>query len=222
MKAQPREIDRFKRSKAFQASVQGLSKKGTYGTDEKEYSVTDWALLPPPAARPESQGRAKWMAHEFGKLAEMQGGLPEGEAANVMLEMREDMYMHYPGHVMYFYIGPPHRRPLPVMMGIWQMEGERDEQLRELAGYDTIRLVEPPVMEEFTTEHLGTGVKVWCVQKPAKRRPQLVGLLGYAWRSEKLETDLTLRAFCPDLGWLQAAMPGIDEFARALRIVPRN
>lgn len=27
---------------------------------------------------------------------------------------------------------------------------------------------------------------------------------------------------CPDLGWLQGAMPGIDEFARALRIVPKK
>jgi hypothetical protein len=222
VKAPGREIDRFKRSKVFVASVQGISKTGTFDTDDQAYSVTDWALLPPPAARPESQGRAAQMAHDWAKIAERLGGLPEAEAAHAMMEMREDMYMHFPGHFMYFYIGPPRRRPLPVMLGVWRMDGERDEQLRALAGYETIDLVEPPVMEAFPTEHLGTGVKVWCVQKAPKRRKEVVGLLGYAWRSEELETDLALRAFCADLGWLQGAMPGIDEFARALQVVPRH
>jgi hypothetical protein len=222
VKSPQREVDRFKRSKLFVASMQGLSKKGTYETDEQAYSITDWALLPPPATRPESQHRAPQMAHEFAKIAEMLGGLPEAEAANAMLEMREDMYMNWPGHYMYFYIGPPRRRPLPVMLGVWKMTGERDEQLRMLAGYETEDLAEPPVIEAFATERLGPGVKVWCAQKSAHRRGGIDGLIGYAWRSEELETDLNLRAFCADLGWLQGAMPGIDEFARALRIVPRH
>jgi hypothetical protein len=80
------------------------------------------------------------------------------------------------------------------------MTGERDEQLRMLAGYDTEDLVEPPTMEAFSSEHLGFGVKVRCVQKGPKRRNTVVGLLGYAWRSEELETDLHMRALCPDLG----------------------
>jgi hypothetical protein len=27
---------------------------------------------------------------------------------------------------------------------------------------------------------------------------------------------------CPDLGWLQGAMPHIDEFVRAISIVPKQ
>jgi hypothetical protein len=222
VKAPEREVDRFKRSTAFRASFHEMSEKGTYEADREAYTITDWALLPPPAKRAESQSQASQMAHDWAKIAEKLGGPPEAEAANAMLEIREDFYMHFPGHFMYFYIGPPRRAPLPVMLGVWRMDGERDEQLRVLAGYETEKLVEPPVMEAFPTEHLGTGVKVWCVQKAPHRRRAVVGLLGYAWRSEELETDLTLRALCPDLGWLQGSMHGIDEFARALRIVPRH
>jgi hypothetical protein len=222
VKAPELESERFKRSEAFRASLLAMSMKATYEADKEAYSVTDWALLPPPAARPESQGQASRMAHEWARIAEKLGGLPEAEAANAMLEMREEFYMNWPGHFMYFYIGPPRRRPLPVMLGVWQMDGERAEQLRMLAGFDTMKLVEAPVVEEFPTERLGTGVKVWCAQRGPNRRDEVVGLLGYAWRSEALQTDLSLRALCADLGWLQGAMPGIDEFARALRLVPRD
>ena len=92
-----------------------------------------------------------------------------------------------------------------------------------LAGYNTTDLVEPPILEDFPTKHLGTGVKVWCVQKARKRFSKaVVGLLGYAFRNEELETDLHLKAMCPDLGWLQGAMPHIDEFVRAISIVPKQ
>ena len=139
-----------------------------------------------------------------------------------MLGMREDLYKSWLGQYMYFYMGPPRYRPLPVMLGVWQTMDDRDEQLRTLAGYNTTDLVEPPILEDFHTEHLGTGVKVWCVQKAEKRRKAVVGLLGYAWRCEELQTDLHLKTMCSDLGWLQAAMPGIEEFARAIRLVPKT
>ena len=38
-----------------------------------------------------------------------------------MLEMREDLYMNWLGQYLYFYMGPPRFRPLPVMLGVWQM-----------------------------------------------------------------------------------------------------
>jgi hypothetical protein len=108
------------------------------------------------------------------------------------------------------------------MLGVWQMVQERDEQLKLLAGYNTVDLVEPPILEDFSTEHLGTGIKVWCVQRQEKHRRRVVALLGYAFRNEELETDLHLKAMCPDLGWLQGAMPHIDEFVRAISIVPKQ
>jgi hypothetical protein len=215
------EIDRFKRSKTFRTSFQGMSKKGKFEVDGQACDPVEWALLPPPADA-ETATTAVQFAHKFAYMAQRLGGAPEAEAAKAMLEIREDLFMNWPGHYLYFYMGPPWRRPLPVMVGVWQMTGERDEQLRMLAGYDTEDLVEPPAAEAFSSEHLGFGVKVRCVQKGPKRRNAVVGLLGYAWRSEELETDLHMRAMCPDLGWLEGAAPAIDRFARAARLVPKR
>jgi hypothetical protein len=64
-------------------------------------------------------------------------------------------------------------------------------------------------------------VKVWTVTKSAKQREPVNGRLGYAWRSEGLETDLSLQMVC-DLAWIKDVMPRADEFVRALRLVPRN
>jgi len=216
------EAERFMQSEAFRASYQGISRKATYEADEREYDGANWALLPPPATSAESERATPVLAQGFAKIARARGGAPVDQAVKAMLAIREDLYMNWVGQYMYFYMGPPRYRPLPVMLGIWQMMDARDEQLQMLAGYGTQDLVEPPVLEDFYTEHLGTGAKVWCVQKAEKRRKAVVGLLGYAWRSEELETDLHLQTMCPDLGWLQGAMPGIDEFARAIRIVPKS
>ena len=216
------EVERFKQTKAFRASFGGISKKGTYEADEGEYRSLDWALLPPPAATAEIEQTILPLAQVYAIIARKRGGAPEDVAVKAMLGIREDLYKAWLGQYLYFYMGPPRFRPLPVMLGVWHMMQERDEQLRLLAGYNTMDLVEPPVLEEFYTEHLGTGIKVWCVQKGEKRRKAVVGLLGYAWRCEELETDLHLKTMCTDLGWLQGAMPGIEEFARAIRIVPKR
>jgi hypothetical protein len=223
MSAKGREVDRFLQGKAYKASIQGISKKGTYNTNERRYNPLDWALLSPPATDADHEQAIKPLAETFAIIARKRGGLPEDEAVKAMLGIREDLYMNWPGQYLYFYMGPPRFRPLPVMLGVWHMMQERDEQLRLLAGYNTTDLIEPPILEDFSTEHLGTGVKVWCVQKAPRRRSKaVVGLLGYAFRNEELETDLHLKAMCPDLGWLQGAMPHIDEFVRAISIVPRQ
>jgi hypothetical protein len=218
-----REVDRFLQGKAYKASIQGISKKGDYDTDEREYSSLNWALLSPPATDTEHEQAIRPLAETYAIIARKRGGLPEDEAVKAMLGIREDLYMNWPGHFLYFYMGPPRFRPLPVMLGVWHMLQERDEQLKLLAGYNTTDLVEPPILEDFYTEHLGTGIKVWCVQKAPKRFSKAVaGLLGYAFRNEELETDLHLKAMCPDLGWLQGAMPHIDEFVRAISIIPKQ
>ena len=222
MIAEGAEVERFMQSKAFRASMQGLSDKATYETDQREYKSREWALLPPTVNTDQFEQVIVPLVRAHAVAARERGGVSVDLAVKSMLGMREDLYKSWLGQFMYFYMGPPRYRPLPVMLGVWHMMQERDEQLRLLAGYDTTDLVEPPILEEFYTEHLGTGVKVWCVQKPEKRRQPLCGLLGYAWRSEELETDLHLKTMCTDLGWLQAAMPGIEEFARAIRIVPRR
>jgi len=217
------EAERFmQKSKAFRASIQGISKTGDYDTDEGEYNSLDWALLPPPTTSPKGQQAKEMLVNGYAKIAHERGGAPVDRAVKIMLEMREDLYMNWLGQYLYFYLGPPNFLPLPVMLGVWRVMAPRNEQLRTLAGYDTVDLVEPPILEDFSTEHLGTGIKVWCVQRHERHRKKVVGLLGYAFRNEELETDLHLKTMCQDLGWLQAAMPHIDEFVRAISIVPRE
>ena len=216
------EAERFLQTKAFRASIEGLSKKGTYDTDEREYSGVNWAMLLPPASTADREQAVRPLAETHAIIAKKLGGAPVDQAVEAMLQMREDLYKSWLGQYLYFYMGPPRFRPLPVMLGVWQMVQERDEQLKLLAGYNTVDLVEPPILEDFSTEHLGTGIKVWCVQRQEKHRRRVVALLGYAFRNEELETDLHLKAMCPDLGWLQGAMPHIDEFVRAISIVPKQ
>jgi hypothetical protein len=216
------EAERFLQTKAFRASIEGLSKKGTYDTDEQEYSGVNWAMLLPPASTADREQAVRPLAETHAIIAKKLGGAPVDQAVEAMLQIREDLYKSWLGQYLYFYMGPPRFRPLPVMLGVWQMVQERDEQLKLLAGYNTVDLVEPPILEDFSTEHLGTGIKVWCVQRQEKHRRRVVALLGYAFRNEELETDLHLKAMCPDLGWLQGAMPHIDEFVRAISIVPKQ
>ena len=216
------EAERFLQTKAFRASIGGLSKKGTYDTDEQEYSGVNWAMLLPPASTADREQAVRPLAETHAIIAEKLGGAPVDQAVEAMLQIREDLYKSWLGQYLYFYMGPPRFRPLPVMLGVWQMVRERDEQLKLLAGYNTVDLVEPPILEDFYTEHLGTGIKVWCVQRQEKHRRRVVALLGYAFRNEELETDLHLKTMCTDLGWLQAAMPHIDEFVRAISIVPKQ
>jgi hypothetical protein len=216
------EAERFLQTKAFRASIEGLSKKGTYDTDEQEYSGVNWAMLLPPASTADREQAVRPLAETHAIIAKKLGGAPVDQAVEAMLQMREDLYKSWLGQYLYFYMGPPRFRPLPVMLGVWQMVQERDEQLKLLAGYNTVDLVEPPILEDFYTEHLGTGIKVWCVQRQEKHRRRVVALLGYAFRNEVLETDLHLKTMCTDLGWLQGAMPHIDEFVRAISIVPKQ
>lgn len=223
MIAKGTEAERFmQKSKAFRASIQGISKTGDYDTNEREYNIVNWALLPPPATTPEHEQVIRPLAETHAIVARKLGGAPVDRAVKIMLEMREDLYMNWLGQYLYFYLGPPNFLPLPVMLGVWRVMAPRDDQLRMLAGYDTVDLVEPPILEDFSTEHLGTGIKVWCVQRHERHRKKVVGLLGYAFRNEELETDLHLKTMCTDLGWLQAAIPHIDEFVRAISIIPRE
>ena len=78
--------------------------------------------------------------------------------------------------------------------------------------------MEPPVVTEFWTEHLGSGLKtIRHLRIPDDQA--LAVAVNYAWRSEELETDLRLFASCDDLGRLQRAIPDIEDFARAARFV---
>jgi hypothetical protein len=86
-------------------------------------------MIPPPATTADREQAVRPLAETHAIIAKKFGGTPVDEAVKAMLEIREDLYMNWPGHFLYFYMGPPRFRPLPVMLGVWQMTDERDEQL---------------------------------------------------------------------------------------------
>jgi hypothetical protein len=79
--------------------------------------------------------------------------------------------------------------------------------------------VEKPLVEPFTAEQLGTGLKSQYLQR-SPQVPDLTGVVNYAWRVDGLETDVRVFAATPDLGRLQAAMPDIDQLTNVISIEP--
>jgi hypothetical protein len=103
--------------------------------------------------------------------------------------------------------------PLPVFLNIWKSAEDKDTALRGLASADDPAVVQPPVIGDVGTGHLGSGLRVYRVTRPDPDSPQLLGIIAYAFRCEEYATDIQLQAVSYDLGFLQACFDGLDEFA---------
>jgi hypothetical protein len=135
----------------------------------------------------------------------------------MLAEIHRSIYGHIPCHLAFIHLPDPRLMPLVLYVGVWQAQGDATEQMRMLCHASDPEAVEPPVVEDFTTERLGTGLRVIRY----RNRPDgtLYAGLGYAWRSAEYETDLLLSASSADLGRLQRAIPDIEEFARATSVI---
>jgi len=129
----------------------------------------------------------------------------------------EDFFLHLPD---------PRMMPLQVCLGAWDATGERDAALLELTGVEDPDAVEAPIVEVFTTEHLGKGLRTlrYCPFDPGPDAPPAPGALyaslNYAWRVDEHNTDIWLFTSCPDLARLIQSIDDIDTLARGIRIVP--
>jgi hypothetical protein len=141
--------------------------------------------------------------------------------ADVFAAIHHDVYAAGHCHQALIHLPDPRMRPLPAQLGVWAMQGERDAALRALAHADDPAAIEPPIVSEFSTGRLGTGLKVLHYRRGPDGE-KVHGYLNYAWRSEKYQTDLRLFTFSDDLSRLERAMPDIDDLARATGIVPRE
>ena len=103
--------------------------------------------------------------------------------------------------------------PLPVFLNIWKSADDKDTVLHGLAGADAPGVVRPPSIENVSTGHLGSGLRVYRVTRPDPDSPELLGIIAYAFRCEEYATDIHLQAVSYDLGFLQACLDGLDEFA---------
>jgi hypothetical protein len=112
----------------------------------------------------------------------------------------------------------PVLQPLPVAIGVWQLQGEREARLRRLVCADDTHVSAPPVVEEFWSEALGTGLRSMRYARDDEGSPY--GAVNYAFRSGRYQTDLRFSAPAPDVSRLQAAMADIEELVRHTTIVP--
>jgi hypothetical protein len=199
------------------------SRKGWVDVDRKVLTTLTWVPCMP--GFPEGEDRESWAAESaalWWGTSGVEHGKDEVDALAAMLSaIQTDIYAAGHSHMAFIHLPDPRMLPLPVQLGIWAMEGERDEQLRLLVHADEPTAVEKPIVEEFTTERLGTGLRSLQYRRGGEDGSEIHGYLDYAWRCEKYETDLRLFTFSWGLDRLQRAIPDIEELARAISIVPR-
>jgi hypothetical protein len=116
-------------------------------------------------------------------------------------------------HLTYLHLPEPTSRPVFVSVGVWRAQGDRDEALRFYACADLAGTPEAATVEEFATEHLGTGLRVLTefASEPDG------GLLGYAWRVGD-HTDLCVTVM-DDKARLPEMIPNVDTLVRGIRVV---
>jgi hypothetical protein len=186
------------------------------------YDRTIW--IPCLAIFPEGCDRESYAA-QFAQLWWDASGLRYGPAdlarlAAMISEIHQGIYGHIPCHLAFIHLPDPRLMPLVLYVGIWESDGERDAQLRMLTHADDPGAVEPPIVDEFTTDRLGTGLRTMRYRHLGDG--SLYAGLSYAWRCAEYETDVLLFTSSEDLGRLQRAIPDMDEFARAVNVISRE
>ena len=186
--------------------------------------------IPCPAGFPAGDDQDSWArkyaAQWWAKSGADYGDIQVEGLAKILAEVRELAYRPGKCQLAVIHLPPaqlePRRvlQPLPVDMGVWQSHGERDARLRVLTNADDPGAVEKPIVEEFGSEGLGTGLKTLRYSRLADG--SLFAAVNYAFRSEDYETDVRFSSSCPDLSRLQEALPDIDELVRTTGLIPRN
>jgi hypothetical protein len=123
-------------------------------------------------------------------------------------------------HQIFLHLPTPRMMPLPVGLGIWKTYGDRAEHVRHMVGADDPNVAEPPVVEDFATEQLGSGLRCLRYIRNSLDPANLIVALNYAWRVDDLDTDYRLFASTADLGRLVGYIGDIDNLARAIQPVP--
>ena len=123
-------------------------------------------------------------------------------------------------HQIFLHLPEPRTMPLPVGLGIWKSARETTEQLRLLVGADDPEAVEPPIVDDFVTDQLGSGLRCLRYLRDDQEQATLIAALNYAWRVGELETDYRLFTASVDLGRLTGCIGDIDNLARSIQPIP--
>lgn len=126
-----------------------------------------------------------------------------------------------PEVVAYLHLPNPGMRPLMVKVMI--IEDPSVRTLADISNADDPDTIERPIVEEFTTPHLGTGVRSLRYYEAglsadgASGDVRVYAMLHYAFLIPDEDAFLLTRTLEPDLGRLMQAMEDIDAFVREIR-----
>lgn len=179
--------------------------------------------IPCPLTLPEGYDRDSW-SRLMAKAWWDQSGLTYTPAAveplaAMIARIHARLYATVPCHQVWIYLRDPGAAPLPVTIGIWKMHGERDKRLRLLSGADDASSTRPPDVTEFVTGNLGGGIRALHYRQ---RDSGLMTLLGYAFRDERLETDLQISTATSDPRLLSMALAVIDTFVHGITVYAKE
>ena len=195
-----------------------ISRKGWFRAD---YDRNLW--IPCPRDFPAGMDTASWADKCARVWWDAEGpGDHEAQIAALARQLSDVHQTAYgpgmlPTHLGFIHLPRAEMIPLLVSFTVWEALGDRDQQLRLMT--HAASGIEPPVFTPFRTDQLGEGIKVLYYQRTPERST-VIGCLAYAWRSEQYDTDLRILTICPNLGRLEAALPDLDDLARATRMVP--
>ncbi|MER6673380.1 hypothetical protein [Streptomyces sp. NPDC000983] len=130
-----------------------------------------------------------------------------------------------PDSEVFLHLPHPREIPLPAYVDLVEVEEGEDRQkaLRELTHADAGCAVEPPVVEDFDSPHLGTGLRVLRYYEDEAEDSNEVHVgLRYAWRHERgtEAADVLIILADPDAGRILKALDDVDAFARTIRVGP--
>ncbi len=169
---------------------------------------------PGPKEWGEEMARARWAGHKS-KLADIERSAVELESyagfyggTDPDIPFEVITYLHAPG---------PVEAALPVRVWVDDVSGLSVEEAAEVVDPDAI---ERPIVEPFSTEHLGTGIKAlrYRQYEPDPGEPEaLYVVLRYAFRLEAPDAVVVVNATDIDPGRLLGAVDDLDEFVRQIR-----
>ncbi|MGW8380238.1 hypothetical protein [Streptomyces sp. ODS28] len=129
----------------------------------------------------------------------------------------------YPGFEILAHLPNPTDPVLPVAIGDFDVSElspeEAETEVRLWSGVDDPNAVEPPIVEDFFSQHLGSGKRVlrYVINDDDGR---VNTALRYGWYIPQLGRQTHLFAYTTDPAHLISALDDLDALARCIRYDP--
>ena len=95
--------------------------------------------------------------------------------------------------------------------------GEEGHELRRVTLADDENAVEKPIVEDFTTNSLGAGLRVLRYSVEDENNAVMSGL-RYAWRNDEHGRDVVVITGSPAPAQILSALDDIDELAQCITL----